>query len=89
MRSLAGGVDLDALIAYFSFLPLTQNYFVGYMNDSNTKSLFREKYAAPEVVSGCRLVGSLSLLASMSIQGDAHDYDEGGSHEGVVIEGDL
>ncbi|WP_160225906.1 hypothetical protein [Porphyromonas sp. COT-290 OH3588] len=51
--------------------------------------MFREKYAAPKVVSGCRLVGALSLLASMSIQGDAYDYEEGGSHEGVVVDGDL
>lgn len=59
------------------------------MRNRDTEFLFRERYAAPEVISESQLVSSLSLLASMSIQGDAHDYDEGGSHEGVVIEGDL
>lgn len=84
IRSLAGGIDLDALMH-----TLVLELFCRFMNDSNARSLFREKYAAPKVVSGFRLVGALSLLASMSIQGDAYDYDEGGSHEGVVVDGDL
>lgn len=59
------------------------------MNKQKQDSPPRALYIPPMVMGEFYLSNTLSLLASMSIQGDADGYGEGGDYEGVISDGDL